>query len=277
MMNRTPDFSWYRSSLSCLLLFVRSTIFPAELLLLIDVLIGVNVLDHIVLARMIHFFVPTKKLWDIRPSLPTFLFVSLDIASFFVQLIGCGIASTNSSQEEAMRGIHIYMGGIGLQELFVIIFLALAVKFHIEMLKAEKGSLLAGPKTRWRQLLFALYASLIAITVRIIFRLVEFSAGNTESNPLPNREAYFYVFDGIPMFIAIMIWNLAHPGATLQGPESQLPRTMWIRKLCRCCCSDRERKRDKGADEDLTVLRLRRSSPSREMVELNKFDELSAS
>ena len=221
--------------------------------------IGVNAFDYMVLARMIHFFVPSKRIWKIKPSILAFVFVALDIVSFIIQLIGGGMAGPGQSPEAVQRGVNIYMGGIGLQEFFVVIFFGLAITFHLEMVRAEKSGIFTGPnKAKWRGLLFALYASLIAISARIIFRLIEFSRGTTESNPILTKEFYLYIFDGIPMFIAIVLWNLVHPGSILQGPDSVLPRSWLSRKLC-CCCNRRKQSHEKlrsyGSGEELTALR----------------------
>ena len=70
----------------------------------------------------------------------------------------------------------------------------------------------------WRRLLYAVYASLIFISVRIIFRLVEFSNGTTSDNQILNVEWYQYVFDSIPIFFAGLVFVISHPGTYMQGP-----------------------------------------------------------
>jgi len=63
------------------------------------------------------------------------------------------------------------------------------------------------------------------ITIRIIYRLVEFAAGvNPDKNPIPFHEFYFYVFDALPMFAACVAMNAVHPGRVLQGDGSEFPR-----------------------------------------------------
>lgn len=59
--------------------------------------------------------------------------------------------------------------------------------------------------------------------IRIFFRLIEFSDGNTSSNPFPYHEVYFYVLEAVPMCLAILCYNVTHPGTVLQGPEARLP------------------------------------------------------
>ncbi|OQE39246.1 hypothetical protein PENCOP_c007G07880 [Penicillium coprophilum] len=197
----------------------------------------VNAFDYMVLARMIHFFVPERRIGMFKPSLLAKVFVLLDFVSFIIQMIG-GFMATGTDQQQ-MDGIHLYMGGIGIQEFFIVCFLVLALQFHRLMLQLERAGRLPVEKQNWRRLLYALYGSLIAITVRIIYRLIEFSAGYHESNPIPYHEWYMYVFDGMPMALAILVWNFAPPGAVLQGPDAKMPSSgigKWLFcNGCGCC------------------------------------------
>lgn len=59
--------------------------------------------------------------------------------------------------------------------------------------------------------------------MRIVFRLVEFSAGVGESNPLPYHEIYPLVLDASPMLLAMTILSIIHPGMVLKGPQSEFP------------------------------------------------------
>ena len=222
-----------------------------------------------IFARIVHYYAPNKKVWKISPSILAFIFVSLDILSFIIQLIGGGMASPSSTPETQKKGLDIYMGGIGMQEGFIILFLGLIVIFHMDIIKADRAGKLAGDKARWRPMLYTLYASLIAITIRIIFRLAEFSGGFKLSNPLPHKEGYFYGFEAIPMLTAILLWNIIHPGRFLKGPDAKLPTSWLSRKLCCCCHRNRDsrgshrRLRDDNAEEELKGLRSRDISQER--------------
>lgn len=234
-----------------------------------------------VLGRMIYFFIPERQIGIFKPSILATVFVLLDFGSFIIQIIGGMSASPGQSNEAAMKGIHIYMGGIGIQQFFIVCFLVLAIQFHRQMLQLDRASRLFADKRRWRHLLYALYGSLLFITVRIIYRLVEFSAGQTTANPIPYHEWYMYVFDAVPMLLAIVVWNVAPPGAVLQGPDAQLPPsglgkllTCWnCCNLCVCCgcacccrtCRKREKKKMQRIPElgEEEMLPLRETSPYR--------------
>ena len=119
-----------------------------------------------VFGRMIQFFIPSQSLFSIPASTLAAVFVSLDCVAFVVQLIGGSWAGPLAPESEQLKGIHIYMGGIGLQQFFVLIFVGLVAKFHMEMLRMENMKLRpAGLKTGWRTLVFVLYATLGLITV----------------------------------------------------------------------------------------------------------------
>lgn len=57
--------------------------------------------------------------------------------------------------------------------------------------------------------------------VRIIFRLVEYSDGLDSS--IPNHEAYQYCLDSLPMLVALVLFNIYHPGKIMPGKASDFP------------------------------------------------------
>ncbi|EOA81672.1 uncharacterized protein SETTUDRAFT_99534 [Exserohilum turcica Et28A] len=201
--------------------------------------IWVNAFAYMVFARIVHFYSPTRKVWVLSPSILALIFVSLDILSFVIQLVGGGMAGPGASPESQKKGLNIYMGGIGMQEGFIILFLGLVIKFHRDQLQAERaGRLNADKAGGWKWLIWALYACLLAITIRIVYRLAEFSGGLGASNPLPSNEPVLYVLESTPMWLAILVWNIVHPGRFIQGPDAKMPRSWLSRHLC-CCCHRR--------------------------------------
>jgi hypothetical protein len=174
----------------------------------------VNAFDYMVLGRMIQHFVPNHSIFGIRASTLSVYFVLLDIGSFIVQVYGTTMTGPGPAAT-MLKGTHIYMSGIGIQEFWILVFLCFGIKFHRTMLQLERADQLPSDKQNWKRLLYTIYASLGFITVRIIFRLVEFSGGESSSNPLPYHEAYFYVFDAIPMSFAIALMCVTHPGGVL--------------------------------------------------------------
>ncbi|KAK6599210.1 hypothetical protein ACHAPC_006832 [Botrytis cinerea] len=191
----------------------------------------VNAFIYMVLGRMIYFFVPGQKVWGIKGIQIAKIFVWLDVLSFITQLVGGVLISPDADPTILMAGIHIYMGGIGFQELCILIFTAIAIKFMFIMQQRERSigvsanQILDQRHRGWRPLLYTMFMSLALITTRIIYRLVEFSAGlDPSKNPIPYHEWYFMVLDALPMLIAVALMNVVHPGRILVGEGSEFPR-----------------------------------------------------
>ncbi|KAI2617841.1 RTA1 like protein-domain-containing protein [Hypoxylon sp. NC1633] len=214
----------------------------------------VNAFDYMVLGRMIYFFAPSHKVFSIPAPTLAAAFVAFDFVAFCIQLAGGSMAGPTAPAEEQLKAIHIYMGGIGLQQFFIVVFVAFAVKFQLGM-REEIVLSRTGWRSSWRPLLFTLYASLACITIRIVFRLVEFSSGSTGvSNPLLTNETYFYGLEGMPMLLAILAFNIVHPGLVLVGSESEMPG------FCTTCVSyvrkDRTMKKpDESDNEEMSFMR----------------------
>lgn len=109
------------------------------------------------------------------------------------------------------------MGGIGFQQLCIFLFLGLAARLHIHLRQQPPSE----ERSTAFRLLYVEYAVVGLITGRIIFRLIEYSSGITSSLPL--HEAYQYVFDSTLMFIALVLFNILHPGRLMPGKESNMP------------------------------------------------------
>ena len=194
---------------------------PEELLILLAPL-WVNAYDYMVLGRMVYYYLPEKKLLGIRAEKFGVCFVCLDIVAFIVQGVGGSMTSggPGTDPDNIMLGIHVYMGGIGLQQCLILLFLGVAIAFHRRMLKG--GEIITGAKPNWKPLLYTLYASLACITIRIIFRLIQYASG--VNGALVTHESYFYCFEAMPMLLAIGLMNFVHPGRILVGPESEFPK-----------------------------------------------------
>ncbi|KAF5018662.1 hypothetical protein F66182_9337 [Fusarium sp. NRRL 66182] len=195
--------------------------------------IWINAYAYMTLGRMVYYFSPSRSLARMPAATLAAIFVSLDIISFAIQIVGGSMAGPGSPPDEQMKAIHIYMGGIGLQELFIVIFVVLCIRFQQKMRKIEPRS--KGVFTSdWGMLLCTLYLSLAMISVRIIYRLIEFSGGLGQDNPLVTHEMYFYILEAAPMFLALLAFNIIHPGRIMTGPDSDMPGVFsWIKNKFR--------------------------------------------
>lgn len=122
-------------------------------------------------------------------------------------------------------GIKIYMAGISIQQVFILTFLSIAIRFHIlthhpHLPNAITSSITT--KQSHKPLLYSLYIILASITTRIMYRLTEFSSG--VEGPIHRHEAYFMVLDAASMVVAGVMPNLVHPGRVLRGEECEFPK-----------------------------------------------------
>ncbi|KAJ7641317.1 RTA1 like protein-domain-containing protein [Roridomyces roridus] len=200
---------------------------PSQILILLAPL-WVNAFLYVLVARLVWFFVPEQRVAGIGARRMSLIFVLLDVTAFLMQAGGGSMISSDDGKT-ALLGIHIYMGGIGLQQLFILGFTGLVVRFHYKMRLLDSGD-------AWKTPLYLVYASLSLITVRIIYRLIEFSSGLY--SPLTMHEAPLYTLEALPMFAALVVWNLYHPGRVLVGEESEFPKKEKKAK------KDRKSKRD---------------------------------
>lgn len=115
-------------------------------------------------ARLVHYLIPDRRVAGIKASSLTKYFVLADIASFIVQAVGGTMLSGNPPVSTMKIGMDIYRGGIGLQQLFILIFAYLTIQFHRRMLERDRNGLVPG-SIKWKRLTWALYGVLTLITV----------------------------------------------------------------------------------------------------------------
>ena len=173
--------------------------------------------------------------------------------AFLVQVGGASMASGDDlTHDEVMRGLRIYMIGVGVQQAFIIAFSLLLLRFQVIYQRTHPGS--SAHTDSVLHLVYVLYAVLALITVRIIFRLVEYSQGYDSG--IPTQEAWTFCFESLPMFVAVLLLNIVHPGRVLPGDENQIPG----RKVRKQMIADgllpsgrRSRKDGKAEDSDVEL------------------------
>jgi len=57
--------------------------------------------------------------------------------------------------------------------------------------------------------------------MRIIFRICEYSKGLNST--VPNHEAFQYCLDSLPMLLALVLFNVVHPGRIMAGKKGDIP------------------------------------------------------
>ncbi|KAL6796153.1 RTA1 like domain-containing protein [Trichoderma sp. SZMC 28013] len=179
-----------------------------------------NAFVYMVMGRMMWNYIPDAKLYRVTAWRFSAYFVIFDIIALLIQVAGASSSgASRTANQQVLNAIHIYMGGVALQQFFILMFLLYAIKFHRTILRQVREG--AEGVSSALPLLYAIYIVLMLITMRIIFRLCEYSQG-FKSN-VPDHEAYQYSLDSVPMLFALVILNFIHPGRIMPGKESDLP------------------------------------------------------
>ncbi|KAJ5727032.1 hypothetical protein N7493_006059 [Penicillium malachiteum] len=236
----------------------ESTTASAGQLLVLLAPLWINAYVYMIFGRMVYYYLPEKEVMGIKAEKLSMIFIWLDVSSFFIQATG-GIMDSDWSNQMDIIGLHVYTGGIALQQFFILCFCYLLFVFHRRM---RQGGGDFGRGRQWHTLVIAMYATLGCITVRIIYRLVEYADTNTAgTSPLTTNEAPFYCLECLPMLTAMVIWNVYHPGRFLQGEDSDFPKKAKI--------SRKERRRMKKEGKELKE-QNRLSSASTSEYQLTK-------
>ncbi len=132
----------------------------------------INAFAYMTLARMVWYFLPTQRLGFLRGSSLSKYFVTADILTFLVQAIGGIMASPTADPDIVQRGLNIYLGGLGCQQFFILIFLCIMGAFHrralvvaVDMDLSPGVDIDIDRKRSWKGTLYGLYGAILLITV----------------------------------------------------------------------------------------------------------------
>jgi RTA1 like protein len=190
-------------------------LYTPMLLLVLLAPLWINAFVYMLFARIVYYFDESQKVAFIPATRLGVLFICLDIVTFFIQAIGASMLSSTDASSINL-GKTLYMSGIGFQEGFICLFLGFVIRFHLRARRSHTAR-----STHYNPTVILIYVSLALITVRIIFRLVEYSQGF--DSPIPHTESYQYIFDALPMFIATLLWAIWHPGRVLVEKDGLFP------------------------------------------------------
>jgi len=147
----------------------------------------------------------------------TTIFVCGDILSFVIQGSGAGLMAMQSFSLNVAS--LIIVGGLVVQLIFFGVFFAALIIFDVrcrrqgipKRMVAYDGS----SRLHWHSVVIALYIASTLISIRCVFRAIEFATGF--DGYLQTHEAYFYVFDSLPMVTTMLTFNIIVPGNALKG------------------------------------------------------------
>ncbi|KAG8839547.1 hypothetical protein FRB91_003409 [Serendipita sp. 411] len=159
--------------------------------------------DYFVLAKTLHY-IPSQA--PMHPGRVVTTFVTLDTLCEMLMGTGVGQVVNYDNPKKVRIGTILIKCGLILQILLFLAFVAVAFRFHSNVRKAN----LVG---RWTTVLYVLYTSAFVISVRCLYRVVEYFMGTT--GPLFRHEAYFHVFEATLMLINVLVLNFFHPARFL--------------------------------------------------------------
>ncbi|KAF7556733.1 hypothetical protein G7Z17_g1275 [Cylindrodendrum hubeiense] len=169
------------------------------LILLAPILFAASV--YMFLGRLIYAS-GHPQLSFIRINWLTKIFVCGDIFCFLIQAAGAGKLVNADTTDEISSAQAIILGGLGLQVFFFCIFAICAVVFHIRI-SATRFAESIDATLRLNSMLFSLYICSLLITVRNIYRLIEYKSGT--DGYLQQHEWPTYGLDVILMAIIMVI------------------------------------------------------------------------
>jgi len=153
-------------------------------------------------------FIPHRRL--------TTIFVLGDVFSFMIQGSGSGLMVMSSTRN---WGSYIIVGGLVIQLIFFGVFFAALIVFDMRCRRTDLSKRIVSydgsSRLHWHTVVIALYIASVLISIRCIFRCIEFATGF--DGYLQTHEVYFYVFDSLPMVATMVVFNVVYPGWALKG------------------------------------------------------------
>lgn len=133
--------------------------YAAWFILILVAPLWTNAYAYILFGRMVWGYTTTHELWRIKAWQFGVIFILLDIVAFVVQVAGAVRATgSNKTDQQTLDGLHIYMGGIGLQLGFILIFCVYALRFFFETLQSLNA----------KQALILFYVQILALAMIVV-------------------------------------------------------------------------------------------------------------
>ncbi|KAJ6563556.1 RTA1 like protein-domain-containing protein [Mycena sp. CBHHK59/15] len=186
--------------------------------------------DYMLLARLAGTFDKdvAQQCLLVPASRIVKFFVLSDALTFLLQAAGGGLSS-GSSHKMANLGNMIAIIGLALQlfsfALFTVILLvsgSACARSSFPEVWRYKSSRHQGfrvfdrsPVDDWRILYFVMCVTCIGILTRSVYRLIEFAQGR--DGFLAMHEAYFYILDALPLWLAMSLYCIVWPVRFLEA------------------------------------------------------------
>ena len=176
-----------------------------------------------IFGRLVWLVTPQDRLsfraLFIPPRWITPIFVSFDIFSFMVQATGIQQlnayyqAGSNGDHDKLEAGYNILKIGLALQLVCFLLFAVVGARFILISKTWTPAANEGNPTSHWRKLGWAVNGSAFLITIRAVYRILEFASEDSgPSHYIAHHEWTFWIFDIALMFVATGIFVVFHPG-----------------------------------------------------------------
>ncbi|KAK5076710.1 hypothetical protein LTS08_005881 [Lithohypha guttulata] len=198
-------------------------------LLLAPILFAASI--YMILGRIIRV-VYGENYSFVRVNWLTKIFVGGDVLCFMIQGAGGGLLATATTASQINIYNNIILGGLILQILIFLVFIAAALVFQFRMQKRPTSAALEGPlgehntgkgnvfnRLTWKKLMLGLYVTSILITIRNLFRVIEYGMG--WDNYLLAQEWPIYVLDAFLMVLVLIVCVMWYNPKITKNPSSR--------------------------------------------------------
>ncbi|KAF2755602.1 hypothetical protein EJ05DRAFT_478577 [Pseudovirgaria hyperparasitica] len=167
-------------------------------------------INYFILSRILYYM---PYLSPMHPGRVVTTFAGLDVIVEIMLAQGAWRSvHSGISESERQAGEDLVRASLLLQVVLFLVFMCLVAYVHF---KAARASLLSG---RIRTVIYVLYVSSAIVTIRCIYRIVEYFQG--WEGTLFQNEPYFWVFEASIMFINTVLLNVWFPGKRLPRSNS---------------------------------------------------------
>ncbi|KAJ6481763.1 RTA1 like protein-domain-containing protein [Mycena sanguinolenta] len=187
--------------------------------------------DYMLLSRLARSFDEevSHRCLLIRDSRITKIFVWSDVGTFLLQSGGGSLSASNTpstaklGNKIALIGLILQAVSFGLFTLALIVFGQRVSKHYPELWRSKVPHpfkvLSREPIHDWRILFYVMCATCVGILVRSIFRVAEYAGGY--NGTISTHEAYFYLFDTVPLWISMTLYCVVWPVRALHKRSDQ--------------------------------------------------------
>lgn len=150
----------------------------------------------------------------VSPRWLTTIYVIVDVFAFLSQIAGVGLQASPSTSVTHV-GKAIVLAGLLFQAVAMCFFLLIG--WRLQHCVEQSPSTISIRLRGWKKHMFALHTVGIAILVRNLVRVIEYAQGSRGF--VATHEVMVYMFDAVPILLAMVVYAVVHPGRLLRAPR----------------------------------------------------------